>query len=136
MDDPKAKAGSGGDAQELAQRFLDLWQEQAGLLATDPKLAELSANWLTLWQQGAKNAQQAAAAAAKQQGGADGAPGYSPGPKARSSTAAAASGHDQPDAAELARRLADCERRLAALEGALAAALQQPAAPARKRRSK
>jgi hypothetical protein len=145
MDDPKAKAGA-GDAQALAQRFLDLWQEQAGLLATDPKLAELSANWLTLWQQGAQKAQQAAQAAGQKtagqktadQGGGHGATtGTAPGsPADRAAAAAAASGDHQPDAAQLARRLADCERRLAALESALAGALQQPAARPRQRRSK
>src|SRR3546814_19232720 len=59
MTDPAAP-----DPQALARQFLDLWPEQAGLLAADPKLAELSATWLTLWQRGAE----AAPAAARQAG--------------------------------------------------------------------
>src|SRR3546814_16424942 len=62
MTDPAAP-----DPQALARQFLDLWQEQAGLLAADPKLAELSATWLTLWQRGADAAQ-----AAARQAGTDG----------------------------------------------------------------
>jgi hypothetical protein len=139
MDDPKTgpKTGAGAaDAQALAQRFLDVWQEQAGLLATDPKLAELSASWLNLWKQGAAAATQATAPGA-QGGGNDARPGAKAGSaKTGAAPAAAASGDGQPDVAELARRLADCEARLAALESRTEGPVRRPGAGPGKRRSK
>src|SRR5690606_28198468 len=129
------------DVDALARRFLDLWQEQAALLATDPRLAELSGAWLTLWQRGAGMAMQAAAG----EGGgnarqADAGRNSAAGRAERPAAAAAASGDGQPDPAELARRLAECEARIAALESALAesgraGSARKPRAASRRSRS-
>ncbi|WP_298724830.1 hypothetical protein [uncultured Ferrovibrio sp.] len=129
MDDPKAT-----DPEALAQRFLDLWQEQASLLATDPKLAELSAAWLALWQRGAGVAAQAAGGMALGQGGVN-AGGQKGGAGTSGATAAAAaSGDSQHDLAELYRRLADCEARIAALESQLGGSVRKPRTSTRRRK--
>ncbi len=49
---PEAAADSAAeraDPAQLAERFLDLWQDQLGAIATDPDLAELVARLWTQW---------------------------------------------------------------------------------------
>ena len=111
-DDPR-------DPEILARRFLDLWQEQVAASVADPALAQWLARFMTT-QPGAATAGNAAApagnaangqafadifAAMSQSYASHGAPASAP---------ASGPGDDRVD--ELARRLAEFERRLAALE--------------------
>ncbi len=129
------------DLNELAERYLDLWQDQMSALASDPEFAEvmnrllasstaampdLAAAW-TAWpammaELGAggqtkdgKGGEQTEAAPGVPPSGRKGAGrgGKSP---SRSEAAAVASGDRGTDMVELARRLAALEDRVAALE--------------------
>ncbi len=118
------------DLEALAKRFLDLWQDQVAASVADPALAQWLARFLA----------------------APGGPGAATGtPKdgetlnetaafadvfaamaARSAPAAASFGAGDDRVDELSRRLADCERRLSALESGA----QQPRGKPRKRTRK
>ncbi|WP_245825869.1 hypothetical protein [Oceanibaculum nanhaiense] len=125
------------DAKELAEQFLDLWQQQLGALSRDPEFARAAGQGMQLW------SRMLAGMAAGSAAGATGTPGTVPAPfdaffnamrsagdagKAQSATAdaggnqagaktaAAASGDCGDDPADLARRLAALEERLARLE--------------------
>ena len=37
------------DPNELARRFLDLWQDQVQAMATDPEMADAVRRWSALW---------------------------------------------------------------------------------------
>ncbi|WP_430395526.1 hypothetical protein [Ferrovibrio sp.] len=109
------------DAGALAKRFLDLWQEQASLIATDPKLAELSGMWMAMWHKMGQVGLHGGGPVPSPNPAANGPaagpkPGNTPDSAPGAASAAAAPGHGQPDLAELTRRLAECEKRLGALE--------------------
>ena len=63
---PRRRARARGDAEHgdpavLAERFLDLWQDQIAAVATDPDLAELIARLWSQWLVGPTAWQPAAA---------------------------------------------------------------------------
>ena len=114
------------DLHALAQRYLDLWQEQLAGLAQDREVAELMARTIELMNTGA-SAMASPEGAAKggetpKRDGTDtkqkpdaspsGAAGRAPGAQAP----AAARGAPDDDLAECARRLGVLEKRVAALE--------------------
>jgi hypothetical protein len=130
--EPNADPAPGGpdhaDPAALAERFLDLWQDQLAAVATDPDLAELVARLWSQWLVGpaawrpppaAAPARPSAARPARpreaprhhdttgQAGGAE-TPGTAP--------AAAASGDRGADVGDLLARIGTLEKRLAALE--------------------
>jgi hypothetical protein len=78
---------------DLARRFIDLWQQQVAAMAGDPALVEMALRFMAPFAAGA---------------GGERAP--------RAAPAAAAPGDVLARLDELARRLAVCEERLAALE--------------------
>lgn len=118
------------DLETLARRYLDLWQDQVSALAADPEFTETlgrmlqvsaalgPAGWMSVWT--------AAAAGLKPQNAHDERSAKSattPANPAPGSAAAAAPSHDGgDDLAELRRRLAALEARLAGLDGARGAA--------------
>ncbi|MGE5504925.1 MAG: hypothetical protein ACM31L_10925 [Actinomycetota bacterium] len=121
------------DLDQLARRYLDLWQDQVAAMATDPALAEAVARGIAMMSQGTSalvQATQAAATAAQAKAGTDepAAPGsdHSPDPQ-RSQAAAAAPDRPRDDAGRLEGRLAALEERVAALEAALGAGRGKPA---------
>jgi hypothetical protein len=117
------------DLASLAERYLDLWQEQVAALANDPALAAAMAGLLRVFDAAARLADRGRQGAGGELGTADAA--AAPGGTA---AAAAASRGSQPDHAELARRLAECEARLAALEAAARPPRRgTPAKPRRRR---
>jgi hypothetical protein len=114
-----------GDPTALAERFLDLWQDQLGAIATDADLAELVARmwsqWLVgpaAWRPAATEAPARPAARARsrapQQSSqeADEPRAQTPG----AAPAAAPSRDHGPDVGDLLARLGTLEKRLAALE--------------------
>jgi hypothetical protein len=113
----------------LARRFLDLWQQQAVMAAADPLLAEALARWLAV----IDNTVGAAAGMAAGRS-AEGMPHHdrSAAPAGAPASAAASVQRDH-DLAELARRLAECEARLARLEAAAAGGGKRPRRRARRR---
>jgi hypothetical protein len=127
MDDPGTDPGAEaaadtidpGDPAELADRFLDLWQDQLAAIATDPELAEMVARmwsqWLVgpaAWRSPMTDAPAKPAARAPRQRAADGARTETP----WAAPAAAASRDHGPDVGDLLARLGTLEKRLAALE--------------------
>ncbi|MEE8202591.1 MAG: hypothetical protein V3R74_02415 [Alphaproteobacteria bacterium] len=100
------------DLDSLARRFLDLWQDQVAATVSDPALADWMARLLAApagavsgrGQPENEQEDDADAAAARPRGAAP---------------AAAASGAGDGSVEQLARRLAACEERLAALESRL-----------------
>jgi hypothetical protein len=114
---------------DLAKRYLDLWQDQMTAMAADPETARLMGRTLQLWAGAGPAGWQAIWQAA-----ADGLKGrqgtafdhgafasffpQTPGP----APAGPASGHGGGDVAELRRRLAELETRIAGLA-------QEPRAP-------
>jgi hypothetical protein len=120
--------GETADAAELADRFLDLWQDQLAAVATDPDLAEtvarLWSQWLVgpaaAWRTPMTDAPAKPAARAPRQRAADGRPPESqPEPRAETpgaAPAAAASRDHGPDVGDLLARIGTLEKRLAALE--------------------
>ena len=108
------------DMEALARRYMDLWQDQLKGLANDRETAEVMARTLELMNAGA----QAMAGMAMQATALDGGPKNAAhartaqpaaGP-AGTAPAGAAPGAADDGVAELARRLARLERRVAALE--------------------
>jgi hypothetical protein len=97
------------DADELARRYLALWTEYLSALVADPQAAELLQRWLAVTGQFAK--------AAGEHAGAFAWPPVPPvGSPADAAAAAGASGERDAVMGKLARRVAELERRLAALE--------------------
>ena len=92
--------------EELARRFLDLWQDQVAALAADPQVA---AQWRQLMLASLGMSEALKGGAAREQARAGAAP-------AGAAPAAAASGLGRDDPAGLARRVAALEQRLAAVE--------------------
>lgn len=98
--------------QDLAKRYLDLWQKQLSGQVGDSNLAESMGQAIDMMNQGAQAftaavARQAATAGGRAQDGSatDG-----------SAAAAAAHGHGGVDLADIARRLRVLEQRIAAME--------------------
>jgi hypothetical protein len=115
-----------GDPAALAERFLDLWQDQLAAIATDPDLAELVARlwgqWLVgpaAWRTPAAEtpARPAARARTRAAKAADEKRPDPAGAEAPGAAAAAAAPRDHgPDVGDLLARLGTLEKRLAALE--------------------
>jgi hypothetical protein len=123
-----------GDPAVLAERFLDLWQDQIAALATDPDVAEqvarLWSQWLigpTAWRPPVADSPPSARAAtrpakparhhdAAAQAADREAPVETAGEAPRAAPAAAAPGHGGADVGHLLARLSTLEKRLAALE--------------------
>jgi hypothetical protein len=108
------------DLEALAKRYLDLWQEHLSGLAADPKLAEVMARTVELMNAGAAAvatmaAGQAAAFARDGKPPEDAAEGRGAG-GAGPATAPPASRAADSLVAQLARRVAELEQRLARLE--------------------
>jgi hypothetical protein len=105
------------DLETLARRYLDLWQDHLSGLAGDPGVAEVMARTLELMNAGsAAFATLAAQAAAGARDTAETPTGDGAGGRARTKAAAPAPRAPDPALAELARRVAVLERRLADLE--------------------
>ncbi|MEQ8251732.1 MAG: hypothetical protein RIB41_10880 [Oceanibaculum nanhaiense] len=121
------------DAKELAEQFLDLWQQQLGALSRDPEFARAAGQGMQLWSRmlagmaaGPSGTSGTVAApfdaffnamrSAGDVGKAQSATADAGGNQAGAKTAAAASGDCGDDPADLARRLAALEERLARLE--------------------
>ncbi len=110
-DDPKA--GSEGDFDRLARRYLDLWQSQLSGLAADQALTEQIVRLFA-----AANAQVASAIQAAQ-GASHAAANSAPPGSVGSASAAASSRHGADDVGELRKRVAALEERIAQLESKL-----------------
>jgi hypothetical protein len=108
------------DLAQLAKRYLDLWETQLAAFGTDPALLDQVAR--TVAAMGATLVAASAAAGQSEE------PGHGPSRNrkqnaaaaARTPAAAAASSDGDARLDQLARQLADMERRLAAIEAALA----------------
>jgi hypothetical protein len=98
-------SGPGSAADDLARRFFALWTEYLAALVTDPKMTEQLGRWLAF---GAGALQNPAPGNAP--------PGSAPGSAPHAATAAGASGERDGVVAELARRVDELARRVAALE--------------------
>jgi len=114
---------------ELARRFLDLWQQQLSAWAADPDLARHMGALMAL-------------ASARGFGAAEPSPGPTPpqsdgrrGPQAGAAAAGAAFGGGGGDLDKLAKRLAAVERRLAKLESGPGGGGRKPRPPSRKRQA-
>jgi hypothetical protein len=119
------------DLDALAKRYLDLWQDQVAALSTDPEVARTLGRYAQLWAAlgPAGIAGIWAAAAEGLKGGGAGANVFADGPFAEFFRAAAAHG-PAPAAAARGDRgddLAELRRRLAVLEERLAAGAAAPA---------
>jgi hypothetical protein len=105
------------DLETLARRYLDLWQDHLGALAGDPGVAEVMARTLELMNAGsAAFATLATQAAAGAHDTTEPPVSVSAGSRTRTKAAAAAPRAADPALAELARRVAILEQRLAELE--------------------
>jgi len=94
------------DADELARRFLGLWADYLAALMSDPAAAELLLRWLSARPDGTAHAGTAD----------DGAAPSAARPASGAGAVAGASGERGDVVAELARRVDELERRLAAIE--------------------
>jgi hypothetical protein len=112
-DDPRDR-----DLDDLARRFLALWQQQLAAMATDPALAEgMGRMFANFGQVGRLFAEASAAMEPSRDGTSEAEADTSASGRTRRSAAAAAAPGDGGMALdELQRRLADVERRLAAVE--------------------
>lgn len=125
------------DLEALAKRFLDLWQDQVAASVADPALAEWLARFLaapggpgaaTKTPKDGKTLNETAAFADETAAFAD----IFAAMASRAAPAAASYGAGDDRLDELARRLAECEKRLSALESGA----QQPGGKPRKRAQK
>jgi hypothetical protein len=127
------------DIEQLARRYLDLWQDQTAALINDPALAEAMGRTYALMSKAA-----AAVLTAARSGGEPeekGKPDSTDVRAAKCRTPATAPAGAAPiapspgdsgvDAAEFAGRLAALEERVVRLEAALAASRRGPQAPSR-----
>jgi hypothetical protein len=135
------------DVDTLARRFLQLWQEQLTLMAADPELVDGLAKLFAGLAANAGSAAILSALTAAAAGTFDGER-TEPGPHGRhdrraepdadsagAATAAAASRGGGVAVDQLARRLANVERRLARLEAAAGEGGREAAARPRRRRT-
>lgn len=130
------------DIEQLARRYLDLWQDQTAALINDPALAEAMGRTYALMSKGAAAFFAAAGSAGgdKEEGGADFADVRAAASAKPASTPpgttplAAASGGPSLESADLADRLVALEGRVLHLEASLAAIGGGPKAPTRKGR--
>lgn len=115
------------DLQDLAKKYLDLWQDQLGGVSKDPQTAEIMAQTMELMNAGAQVFANMATAARNgmytgetDQGDNDGNAPTNDSSNATpvSQPAGAASGAANPDLAQFARRLERIEERLDTLEAA------------------
>jgi len=102
-----------GAFDQLARRYLDLWQSQLSGLASDQALAEQIARLFAMANAQVASAMEAAQAASH---GSAAAPTVAP---LGTAPAAAASGHGADDLGELRKRVAALEARIAELEARL-----------------
>jgi hypothetical protein len=136
------------DLEQLARRYLDLWQEQAAAVIGDPATAQAMGRAYALWGRGLAGFGEGQAAASGSADAsspppttAEGAPNSSDDDHAPISPAAGtqapgpASCGTGVDYAVLADRLARLEERIGRLEAAFAAGLGPSQKPGRKRRS-
>jgi hypothetical protein len=130
------------DIEQLARRYLDLWQDQTAALINDPALAEAMGRTYALMSKGAAAffASAGLQEGHKEEGKANStdvpaAKGRaSAGPPSGATPIAASSGDTSLDSARLADRVAMLEKRVVCLEAALAANSRGPRAPSRKDR--
>ena len=128
------------DLDQLAGRFIDLWQDQMAAMAGDPELARLLRRLIGLWGLGAGPLAGAPFAVAPDGPGPAG-PGHEPGRDGHSAASAGAeaarpaSGDARAVFVELGRRLDALEARLARLEAGGKVRRPRPRAKPRKRRS-
>jgi len=113
-DDPAPDAPP--DLNDLAKRYLDLWQAQVNTMAGDADAAKTMADTMAMMSAGAQSFSQAFAEAAQKQSGARQNDHGSPAPAAPAGAA-----HGDPGARldEFAERLAAVEERLARMESEL-----------------
>jgi hypothetical protein len=116
------------DADELARRYFALWAEYLTALVADPQAAAMLQRWIDLTGQFVKVAEPTGERAGNPF------PAWPPapagvGPRTAAATAARASGERSGALDELARRVGELERKLAALE-------QQPATRRPRRRNR
>src|SRR4051812_46760183 len=131
--------------ESLARRYLDLWQDQWSALAVDPEVAENFARLFQIIGQGAAimapfTAFGMTAGATQRQQFNDPFASTMAGrpvadPSSGTTSARAPHGGDADHAAELARRIAVLEERLAALEGAAPRPRRGPSGGTRRGRS-
>ena len=127
------------DIDQLAERFVDLWQDQMAAMAGDPELARLMRRMLGLWGLGPSPfagtafdvAPEPTASGAPGEADADGHAGKAAGAAA----ARPASGDARALFVELGRRLDALEERLARLEAGGKSRRPGPRAKPRRRRS-
>ena len=100
---------------DLAKRYLELWNKQMGGMATDPALAGAIAQALTESFKAMSQGMAVFAQGVDKSGGADG----PQSPRPRPQAADAASGVADGESAGLTRRLAALEKRVAVLERAV-----------------
>lgn len=104
------------DLDQLARKYLDLWQEHLNALAEDGETMEIMARTMALMNSGAAVFASAAGdQAANEQSASDTPSGPA---SAKSETAGAAHEPASPDLARCLERIAALERRVAELEGA------------------
>ncbi|MCW5774156.1 MAG: hypothetical protein KIT16_21110 [Rhodospirillaceae bacterium] len=104
------------DLKALAERYLDLWEEQFAAAATDPAMAAAMTAWLGPWRNFTAGAEAATAATRKEQDGRAGAKAKADPQANRAAAAAAAPGDGGRGIGDLLERLERIERRLDALE--------------------
>jgi len=141
------------ELESLVRRYLDLWQEQWAAMAADPELADAFARWFaTLSQAGGAMfaglmpgfnqfaprdfppaAGERHGRSSEERSEAPGQPGRTQ--AARAASARASSGRGNLDVAELARRLAALDERLAAVEAGTPAGRNRTSKKPRRRRT-
>ncbi len=128
------------DLDQLAERFVDLWQDQMGAMAGDPELARLMRRMLGLWGLGGGSFAAAPFAVAPDAGapagrshetGRNGNAAQAPGAEA----ARPAPGDAGAVLVELVRRLGALEERLARLEAGGKGSRPRPRAKPRRRKA-
>ena len=129
---------SAPDADELARKTLELWQDQLSALAGDPETGAAMAKLMTMATLGSAAAMKALAEAVGGSLKPNGAAVIQqPNEPAAGATAAAiASGAGDDRLSGLERRLAEIERRLATLEASAGPARSRPGRRSRKPRSR
>ena len=123
------------DLEALAKRFLDLWQDQVAASVADPAMAEWLARFLAA--PGGPGVTPTMGVSRNEHAAFAGDPGafadIFAAMAAGAAPAAASSGAGDDRVDELSRRLADCEKRLAALESGVGKPGGKPRRRSRKR---
>ncbi|MGJ3260342.1 MAG: hypothetical protein ACFE0S_12145 [Rhodospirillales bacterium] len=114
--------GADADLQRLAKEYVDLWESQIKAFSDDEALARTMAQTMELMTAGTANVaammQKAAGESSERSGDGDADDDRGDEPAgAGAASSGPASGDPEPDVHELARRVAELERRLARLEG-------------------